>query len=277
VPEGDTVWLAAKRMHAALAGRVLTVSDFRVPRLATTDLTGRSVLEVVPRGKHMLTRIDGGLSLHTHFKMDGTWRIGGISKRPAGGKEHEIRVILANSQWQAVGYRLPIVELMATSDEAKAVGHLGPDLLAEDWDETEAIRRITADPSRAIGEALLDQRNLAGVGNLYKTEVLFLSGITPWTTVGEVKDLPGVVRRVRRLMMANRAHGPQTTTGNLRRGQDHWVFERTNAPCRRCEGRIRTAMQGSPPQARVCYWCPACQAGPAPASTGKSAAASKPA
>jgi endonuclease-8 len=170
-----------------------------------------------------------------------------------------------------------------TTRSPDAVGHLGPDLLGADWDEAEAVRRIAASPDRGIGEALLDQQNLAGVGNLYKTEVLFLSGLTPWTAVRDVRDLPAMLRRVRRLMMANRGHHPQTTTGNLRRGQDHWVFERTDGACRRCGGRIRRAMQGEPPNDRVCYWCPACQSGPAPAATsartagGTSAAAIRPA
>jgi endonuclease-8 len=276
VPEGDTVWLAAHRMDAALAGRALTVSEFRVPALATCDLRGRTVLEVVSRGKHMLTRLDGGLTLHTHFRMAGTWRIHRPASRRSGGPAHEIRLILANDEWEAVGYRLPVVELIRTVAEAAVVGHLGPDLLGPDWDEVDAVARLAADPEGEIGEALLEQRNLAGVGNLYKTEVLFLSGRTPWTRVGDIDDLPGLVRRVRRLMLANRDHDAQTTTGNLRRGEDHWVFERADRPCRRCGARIRRAMQGKPPQARVCYWCPDCQAGPAPGA-GDNAQASSPA
>jgi endonuclease-8 len=277
MPEGDTVWLAAHRMNNALAGRSLTRSEFRVPQLATVDLTGRQVLEVVARGKHLLTRIAGDLTLHTHFMLTGTWRIFPVGARPSGGPAHEIRVVLANHENIAVGYRLPVVELLATSGESEVIGHLGPDLLGADWDQAEALRRLTAAPDREIGAALLDQRNLAGIGNLYKTEVLFLSGITPWTRVADVPDLTAMIRRVRRLMMANREHDPQTTTGNLRRGQDHWVFERTDSDCRRCGGRIRRAKQGDPPQDRLCYWCPACQAGPAPTSAGNSAAASKPA
>jgi endonuclease-8 len=281
VPEGDTVWLAAKRMHDALAGRSLTTTDFRVPQHATADLVGRTVIEVVPRGKHMLTRIEGGVTLHTHFKMAGTWRLFRPGERRSGGKDHEIRVILGNPEWEAIGYRLQLVELIATADEATAVGHLGPDLLGPDWDEVEAVRRLECMPDRAVAEALLDQRNLAGIGNLYKTEVLFLTGITPWTTVDDVKDLTGLVRRARRLLRANRDHSAQTTTGSLRRGEEHWVFERQNRPCRRCGSRIRSAMQGARsdrpvPYDRVCYWCEVCQAGPSPVA-GSSIAASRPA
>ncbi|MDT7545702.1 MAG: endonuclease, partial [Actinomycetota bacterium] len=122
MPEGDTVWLAAQRMRDALAGRVLTTSDFRVPQLATTDLTGRQVLDVVPRGKHLLTRIEGGLTLHTHFRRDGTWHLYRPGDRWRGGPDFQVRVVLANAEWVAVGYRLPVVELLQTTDEPMAVG-----------------------------------------------------------------------------------------------------------------------------------------------------------
>jgi endonuclease-8 len=178
----------------------------------------------------------------------------------------QVRVVLGIPEWQAVGYRLPVVELLATTDEHTVVGHLGPDLLGPDWDLAEAVRRIAATPDRAIAPALLDQRNLAGIGNLYKTEALFLSGVTPWTTVAEV-DVEAVVRRAHRLMVANKDHWQQTTTGSMQRGADHWVFERAGRPCRRCGTRIVEAIQAEPGQervARISYWCPACQAGPTP-------------
>jgi endonuclease-8 len=265
VPEGDTVWLAAQRMHEALAGRTLTTTDFRVPQLATTDLTGRDVLEVVARGKHLLTRIDGGLTLHTHFRMDGTWHLYRPGDRWRGGPDWQVRVVLANDEWQAVGYRLPVVELLPTHDEGTVVGHLGPDVLGTDWDLDEAVRRLLADPAREIGLALLDQRNLAGIGNLYRTEMLFLRGLTPWVPVSEVPDLPALVENGRRLMTANRGRIEQSTTGSLRRGETHWVFERQGRPCRRCGTRILSAEQGEAPYQRLSYWCPHCQRGPAPA------------
>ena len=264
MPEGDTVWLAAQRMHQALAGRVLTRSDFRVPQLATTDLAGRQVLEVVPRGKHLLTRIEGDLTLHTHFRMDGTWHLYSPGDRWTGGPDWQVRVVLANAERVAVGYRLPVVELLPTDREGQAVGHLGPDVLDDAFDQAEALRRLSADPDREIGLALLDQRVLAGLGNLYRTEVLFLTGLTPWTRVADVPDLPALVRRSRRLMLANRGHWEQSTTGSLRAGQDHWVFERSGKPCRRCGSRIAVAEQGDAPYQRLTYWCPRCQLGPAP-------------
>ena len=226
MPEGDTVYLAGQRMHEALAGRPLTVSDFRVPQLATADLTGRSVLEVVARGKHLLTRVEAGLTLHTHFRMDGTWHLYRPGERWVGGPDWQVRLVLANSYAVAVGYRLPVVELLPTAEEHRVVGHLGPDVLGPDWDLAEAVRRLCADPTAEIGLALLEQRNLAGLGNIYRTEALFLAGLTPWVPVGQVPDLARLVERSQRLIRANRDHGEQTTTGSLRRGEDHWVYGR---------------------------------------------------
>ena len=276
MPEGDTVWLAAQRLHAALAEKVLVRSDFRVPQLATTDLSGRQVLEVVPRGKHLLTRVEGGLTLHTHFRMDGSWHLYRPGDRWTGGPAWQVRAVLENAEWQAVGYRLPVIALLETTDEDRVVGHLGPDVLAEDWDGDEAVRRLRDDPVAEIGMALLDQRNLAGIGNLYRTEVLFLRGLTPWTAVGDVPDLPGLVEKGRRLMMANRGHWEQSTTGSLRRGEVHWVFERAGQPCRRCGTRIVIAEQGDAPYARLSYWCPRCQAGPTPAPSPRPARRERP-
>ena len=262
MPEGDTVYLAAQRLHGALAERVLTTSDFRVPHLATTELTGRRVFEVVSRGKHMLTRVEGDLTLHTHLRMGGSWRLFRAGTRWSGGPAHEVRVVLGNDAWQAVGYRLPVIELIRTADEHTVVGHLGPDLLGPDWDADEALRRLAERPDREIGPALLDQRNLAGIGNLYKSETLYLSGVNPWTHVGDIADLGGVVRRAHRLIIANKDHAHQSTTGSTLRGQENWVFERAGKPCRRCGTQIRRATQlesGHEAEARITYWCPYCQ------------------
>jgi endonuclease-8 len=262
VPEGDTIWLAAKRLHDALAGDVLTASDFRIPRLATSDLSGRRVLEVVPRGKHLLTRVDGGLTLHTHLEMDGIWRVFDAGSRWTGGPGHEIRVVLATERRTAVGYRIPVIDLVPTEQEADLVGHLGPDLLAEHFDEDEALRRLRASPSVTIGEALLDQRNLAGIGNVYKSEVLFVSGVAPWTAVGDVPDLPRMVDLARRMLIANRGRTQRITTGNRRAGEDLWVYGRGGRPCRRCGTAIKRRMQGPRASERVTYWCERCQPGP---------------
>ena len=186
-PRETSFWHTARRLHEALAGRTLTRSDFRVPALATADLTGDVVTETVSRGKHLLTRTGNGLTVHTHLRMDGDWRV-----RPAAEQirdSHRIRLLLANEDWQAIGYQLGVVELIRTSEESRVTGHLGPDLLGPDWDCAEAVRRLSAEPDRPIGEALLDQRNLAGIGNVYKAELLFLRGLSPWQPVGSVADL----------------------------------------------------------------------------------------
>ena len=247
------VWNTARRLHEALAGRTLTRSDFRVPRLATADLTGDVVIETASRGKHLLTRTKGGLTVHTHLRMDGSWRVQPASETVRDS--HRIRLVLANDAWQAVGYQLGVVELIHTSDESQVTGHLGPDLLGQDWDCAEAVRRLSAEPDRAIGEALLDQRNLAGIGNIYKAEVLFLRGINPWQPVGGVADLGAVAELARRLLDANKERIGQVTTGNSRRGEETWVYGRRGRPCRRCGTPIRSEGQ----QDRITFWCPSCQ------------------
>ncbi len=264
MPEGDTVWLTARRLREALAGRELARAELRVPSLATTNLTGRRVEDVVARGKHLLLRVSGGWTLHTHLRMDGAWRVFAPHERWRGGPAHQIRAVLGNMEAVAVGYRLPVLELLATADEDSVVGHLGPDLLGPGWDPAEAVRRLLADPARPIGEALLDQRNLAGIGNVYKSELCFLRGVTPWTPVGAVVAPERMVVLARKLLDANKARHGHITTGDPRRGRAHWVYDRAHQPCLRCATPVRLARQGPPEDARVTFWCPSCQHGPAP-------------
>ncbi|WP_018564733.1 Fpg/Nei family DNA glycosylase [Streptomyces sp. PsTaAH-124] len=264
MPEGDTVWQAAKRLHDALAGQVLVRSDFRVPRYATADLSGRRVLDTIARGKHLLTRFEGGLTLHSHLRMEGAWKVFGSGERWKGGPGHQIRVVLATAERSAVGYRLPVLELLRSTEEERVVGHLGPDLLGPDWDAELALSHLLADPARPLGEALLDQRNLAGIGNVYKSELCFLLGVTPWLPVGALPadraaKLPTLARR---LLEANRERVVRQTTGL--RGQDLFVYGRAPRPCLRCGTSVRVADQGDGSQERPTYWCPSCQAGPAP-------------
>jgi endonuclease-8 len=260
VPEGDTVWLTAHRLNRALSGRPLTVSDFRVPALATVDLRGRTVTEVLARGKHLLTRIDDDLTVHSHLRMDGSWyvsRTGGPA--PRHHPQHMIRVLLGNAEWLATGYRVHDLRVVPRAGEAEFVGHLGPDLLGPDWDAELATARLRGQPDVPIGEALLDQRNLAGIGNLYKCEVLFIERVNPWTRTGAVPDLTRLVNTAHRLMRANRDHPEQSTTGLTGRGRDHWVYGRAGEGCLRCRTPIERAEQGVPPRARSTYWCPRCQ------------------
>ena len=196
VPEGDTVYLAGKRLHAALAGQLLVRGELRHPRLAEHDLAGRTVLGVRSVGKHLLTRFDDGRSLHSHFRMDGSWHLyrpGMAWRRPA----YEARAVLATADRVAVGFALHDLELLPTDAEDRVVGHLGPDLLDPEWDDAhaaEALRRFTARRDHELGLVLLEQRVMAGVGNLYKAEVCFLLGLSPWTLVRDVPD-PAARRR----------------------------------------------------------------------------------
>ena len=247
----------ARRLHEALAGRTLIRSDFRVPGLATADLTSEVVTETVSRGKHLFTRTGNGLTVHTHLRMDGTWRV-----RPAAERirdSHRIRLLLANEDWQAIGYQLGVVELIHTSEETKVTGHLGPDLLGADWDRDEAVRRLSAEPDRPIGEALLDQRNLAGIGTYFAAEMLFLRGIDPWRRVGDVSDLEALVKLGHRLLDANKTRPGHVTTGDTRPGRENWVYGRAGRTCRRCGTVISRGEQGPPGQERLRFWCPACQ------------------
>ena len=264
MPEGDTVWLTAHRLHQALAGRVLTVSDFRVPALATVDLRGRRVAEVLARGKHLLTRLEDDLTVHSHLRMDGSWYLSRAGVRPRRHPEHMIRALLGNAEWTATGYRVHDLAVVTRAGEERFVGHLGPDLLGPDWDPDRAVANLAAVPEQPIGEALLDQRHLAGIGNMYKCEVLFVERVNPWTPVAQVADLARMVRTSYRLLRANRDHPEQSTTGYLDRGREHWVYSRGGEPCLRCRTPIRRGEQGRPPQARVTYWCPHCQPGPDP-------------
>ncbi|RAY12008.1 DNA glycosylase [Actinomadura craniellae] len=257
MPEGDVVHQTARRLHAALAGRALTRADFRVPGAATADLRGRTVTEVVARGKHLLIRVAGGLTVHVHLKMDGVWLI-----RPAGGtppRDHRVRLVLANAGWEAVGRSLGVVELLRTAAEDTVVGHLGPDPLGPDWDPAEAVRRLAERPDQEIGDAVLDQSRLAGIGNIYKAELLFLRGTHPWRRVRDVPDLPGLVDLAHRLLAANRDRTGHITTGDRRPGREHFVYGRAGRPCRRCGTPIRRAEQGPPGRARIAFWCPRCQ------------------
>jgi len=260
MPEGDTVWNTARLLHRALAGTRLTGTDLRVPALATTDLTGWVVVESASRGKHLLLRLaapDGGerRTLHSHLRMEGSWRTYAPGQRWTGGPGHLIRAVLRAPQAVAVGYHLHDLTLVPTDEEERIVGRLGPDPLGTDWDVDEVVRRLLTEPETAVGEALLDQSKLAGVGNLYKCEALFLRGISPWTPIGEVTQPAALAELAGRLLAANRGRWTQSSTGSLRRGETTYVHGRRGRPCRRCGTPIRVAGQGE----RITYWCPACQ------------------
>ncbi|MEU6138531.1 DNA-formamidopyrimidine glycosylase family protein [Nocardioides sp. NPDC047086] len=249
MPEGDAVLRTARRLDKGLAGQVLTRTDFRVPQLATADLSGGTVRGTVPRGKHLLTRIDhrtGEWTLHTHLKMEGSWRILEAGRRwPKPG--FQARVVLGTERTDAVGFLLGIVELVRRDQEDRLVAHLGPDVLADDWDPDAALERILRQPDRPLFEALRDQTNLAGIGTIYAAETCFIAGINPLRTVKEAGDrLPRILQRARDLMQAEWS-----------RSRQMWVYGRR--ACRRCGGTVTLARVGPPGEERPAYYCPSCQ------------------
>jgi endonuclease-8 len=281
VPEGDSVWRAAAQLHSALAGQQLLSSDFRVPRFATLRLDGWTVNEVVARGKHLLMRLQGPrsaserLTIHSHLKMEGAWHV-----YPPGGRWRKpgftARCVLRTAAADAVGFSLGILEVVPTADEDSVVGHLGPDLLGPDWDSAEAQRRLLAAPAIPVGVALLDQRNLAGIGNIYRCEACFLSGIHPRSPVSDVTDLPALLEDAKRLLEANLGPGRRTTVMNAgglpdgRRGgrpggrPGYWVYRREHQPCFKCGTPIRRGVlaKDSGAEERDIYYCPNCQPEP---------------
>jgi endonuclease-8 len=258
MPEGDTVFRSARRLNEALAGRVLDRCDIRVPAFATVDLTGERVESVVSVGKHLLHRI-GEFTIHSHLKMEGSWEVYAADakwRHPAW----QARAILGVPGTVTVGFLLGELEVVPREREDELVGYLGPDLLGPGWDPELAVRNLSADPDRAIGLALLDQRVLAGLGNVYRNELCFLRGILPTRPVAGVPDLPGLVALSHRVILANRDRSERATTGDLRRGKRTWVHGREHQPCRRCGTIIRQGTLGdSALTERQTFFCPVCQ------------------
>jgi endonuclease VIII len=250
MPEGDTVFHTAETLRQALVGRTLTRCDVRVPRFAAADLTGQAVDEVCSRGKHLFIRV-GPASIHSHLKMDGSWR---VTSRPVRN-DHRIRIILEANDVRAVGIDLGVLEILERAHDGDAVAHLGPDLLGDDWDPKVAAANLTARPERPIAEALLDQRVLAGIGNVYCNELCFVGGRLPTAPVSAVIDPHRLVSRARDMLWANRFRVNRCTTGDTRRGRQLWVYGRAGQGCRRCGTAIVFDDTGD----RVTYWCPACQ------------------
>ena len=192
MPEGDTVFHTADTLRRALVGRTLTRCDVRVPRFATVDLTGHVVDEVCSRGKHLFIRV-GPASIHSHLKMDGSWRVTSRAKRA----DHRVRIILEASDIRALGIDLGVLEILDRAHDGAVVDHLGPDLLGDDWNPKVAAANLTARPDRPIAEMLLDQRVLAGIGNVYCNELCFVSGHLPTAPASAVTDPHRLVSRAR--------------------------------------------------------------------------------
>ncbi|GAA2984872.1 DNA-formamidopyrimidine glycosylase family protein [Actinokineospora diospyrosa] len=263
MPEGDTVYRTAAVLAEALVSRVLTGGELRHPRLSTVELRGRTVLGTRTVGKHLFLRFSTNLSFRSHLAMDGVWQVAAARtrwRRPA----HQARAVLMTEDVQAIGFLLQEMDLVATPDEDRLVAHLGPDLLDPRWGPThaaEAVARLGSDPAREIGVALLDQRVLAGVGNVFKAEICFVLGVSPWTPVSDV-DLDRAVAVSRDLLDRNKLTTDRVTTGDPRRDRRLWVYGRRTTPCLVCGGKIVAATQGSDVQERIAYFCPVCQPGP---------------
>lgn len=262
MPEGDTVYRAARRLDAALRGSALVRCDIRVPSYATVDLSGETVDEVASRGKNLLMRV-GPATIRTHLKMEGRWHLyrPGERWRAPGWKA---RIVLGTDQYEAVGFELGLVEVLRREHEGRVLGHLGPDLLGPDWDPQIAVTNLRAAPERSIGEALLDQRNLAGIGNVYRSEICFLLRQPPDQAAGEV-DLEAAVTIAAELLQDNKDR-PRRRTTPPGIPADLWVYGR-RGPCLRCGTPIRSTRSAGATSAtgaavgheRIVYWCPQCQ------------------
>jgi len=271
VPEGDTVHRTADRLDSALRDAALERAELRWPSVPQVDLAGSRTLEVVARGKHLLHRFDTGTTLHTHLRMEGQWRVehpGPATERAL--RRHDLRAALLTEQWSALGLRLGMLDLVPTAREAELVGHLGPDVLGPDWDATVAAARVTASEG-LIGDTLLDQRVLAGIGTFWASEILFIERVLPWTPARDLdrERVLAMLERLHRLMAASRGSGWQATTGIQRSGEEAYVHARSGRPCRRCGDTVRVANTGAAPRQRTLFSCPTCQGGLAPTDDGR--------
>jgi endonuclease-8 len=272
LPEGDTIFRAASTLHKFMAGHRVTRFESVYPKLTRIaedhPVVGRTIESVSARGKHLLFTFSGDLVLRTHLRMNGSWHIypaGARWRRPA----RDMRVLVCTSDACGVGFNIPDAELISSRELARhrQLRTLGPDLLAEPFDRAEAIRRVGERGSAPIAEVLLDQRVLAGIGNVFKSEILFLAGLYPFAAVSALSasDVERIVDIARQLLTANVMDRSQTlspalgrrTTRSLDPGETLWVYSRGGRPCRRCGTAIQSRKSGI--DARLTYWCPSCQ------------------
>jgi endonuclease-8 len=264
VPEGDVLRRTATRLDQALAGRALVRAELRWPSVATVGLVGRTVLGTAPYGKHLLTRFDDGRTLHTHLRMEGSWRIARTGTPDARASGQLVRAVLASETWTAIGDGLGMVDVVATRDEHTLIGHLGPDLLAADFPDTglaEALRRWDLRGAAPVCDVLLDQQVVAGIGTIWMAESLFARRIWPWTPADRV-EAAAVLTTARNLMGRSAAAFAGSDGRMGSRGAadlERRVHGRLRQPCSRCGTPIAVGTARKPPQERPVFYCPTCQ------------------
>jgi len=263
VPEGDSLDRTGATLARWLGGRQVTGATTALPGLPVDRLVGQRVETVEAWGKHLLVRFSTGQVLHTHLRMSGSWHVHSVGD-PWRRPEHQARLVLVCGDRVAVCFNAPVIELLAARAEQvhPALAGLGPDVLGETLGLEDVRRRARARSHQVrMGELLLDQRVVAGIGNIWRSEALFLEGVHPWTPHGALSDdeLDRVVSTARRLMRASAGIDPGGGEG---RPGPRWVYGRTGRPCRRCGTLVVSRRQGE--QARMAYWCPACQPEPKP-------------
>jgi len=273
MPEGDTIFRTARTLHRALAGRSVTRFESAYPHVTRVDhdhpLAGRIVESVTSRGKHVLMAFSGDLILHTHMRMNGSWHIYRLGERWQRPRDH-MRVLVATADYVAVGFDVPVAELLTARELARHSDfqRIGPDLAESSFDRDEAARRIRARGADPIHEVLLDQKVMSGIGNVLKSEVLFVSRVNPFDAANALDDdaLKRVIDAALKLMKLNTADSRSSavsgrrTTGSLDPSKKLWVYGRGGQPCRRCGETIQGKKTGS--DARLTYWCPRCQSSP---------------
>jgi endonuclease-8 len=265
--EGDTIARLAERLRPALVGRTIVAAHGRRGVLVSR-MVGRRIETVDTVGKNLLFRLEGGLTLRTHLGLDGSWRVG-PSAEPSRATWWRADLTIEAGDVVAVCVGARTVELFETRAQAlhPALGALGPDIVADHWDAEHAFQRLRSAAGRGIGEAILDQRVVAGIGNVYRSEILFLERVDPEALVGTLPDetLQSILERARELLRSNvqSGAGPRTTTRDARNGRPMaptrlWVYGRAGRPCHRCGTPIRAAQRGAA-RPRITYWCPSCQ------------------
>ena len=262
MPEGDTIFRAARTLNAALAGRTVIRFESVFPQLTRIDdrspLRGRTIERVNGRGKHLLIWFSGDLVLRTHMRMHGSWHLYRPGERWQRSRA-DMRIVIATPEYEAVAFSVPVAELTTQRELERAVPlrALGPDILSSAFDADDVVERMQQTPDVEVADALLDQRVVAGIGNIFKSESLFASRVNPFARVGELPrgHLVRVVETAHRLMQASATGRPAAGFA---------VYGRGGRPCRRCGTLISRRKQGE--HARITYWCDRCQPRmPAPA------------